>query len=228
MTTYTQTYTELPEHPDLAVASNFSVIPLTGVVATLAVQAEVSVLTRGGLTATSTSPEARGTELAKGLSQEAAANAEAAPGYGRAAVPEYSEAYRRLRARQALRQARESLVEFSKMLDRPEAAFWIANFRSSLEDLWKVLPADRAPVAHAVAAIQATIRFNKWNSFAPPEVAMLSRCIELIAPLDITPRDAQHIYSVLRSGHLDVFPSAPERAYEDNDTDALHEADRGQ
>ncbi len=81
------------------------------------------------------------------------------------------------------------------------------------------MPPEKADLAHAVAAVRASIRFNKWNTFKTGQVSTLRRCIELIAPLEAQPQDARHIYSVLYGGRLDVFPSAPEAAYEANEAD---------
>jgi hypothetical protein len=76
------------------------------------------------------------------------------------------------------------------------------------------LPADKAPLAHAVAAVRSSIRFNKWSAFRPEQVAILKRCIAIINPLEAQPKDANHVYSVLHGGRLDPFPSAQETAYE--------------
>ncbi len=154
------------------------------------------------------------TKLASPPGGRMVASVDDAVGSNRSQESQYSDAFRRLRARQALRQANESLEEFQRLLGQPESAFWMMQFRSALDDLWKVLPADKAPLAHAVAAVRASIRFNKWSAFKPEQVTILKRCLAIIGPLEAQAKDASHVYSVLHGGRLDPFPSAPEAAYE--------------
>lgn len=152
-------------------------------------------------------------------SRRQAANAELLPHAAPVSTRDYSPEFRKLRMRQAFRDAREALVEFGRTLGTTESAVWMTQYRSALESLWKFVPPEDAYRSRGIAAVQAAIRFEKWRTLTPQATTMLARAVELVSAPEFRERDGERVYSVLHSGGIDLFPSSDVDAADEDEAE---------
>jgi hypothetical protein len=120
--------------------------------------------------------------------------------------------------KESLRQAIEYFKEFKSFLNKPEAAMYIHRAKEKLEESWNFIAHEDREIGMMISAIEDSIRQLKWHDYKPYQVEIIRDILQDCVDGKIkSQKDVLDRTSKLFKHDIDIFPSAPDEAYEEND-----------
>jgi|GEM_PF-2220926 len=189
----------------------------------------ISVLKTDGLTSTRQLIDTTANETFsfsfKDTSSDTAESVMISPGWQQAIDilrdESYSMTINQIRSRkrnEILRQAIDHLQHFRESLGTPEAAMHIHLAKKKLEESREFTTEEDHEVRLALSAVEGAIRQQKWRNYKSHQIAALQAALqECIDGKLHGLKDVLKITSKLRKQDIDIFPSAPKWAYEEDD-----------
>jgi hypothetical protein len=131
---------------------------------------------------------------------------------------QYSKSFRNYKRNEILRQVIDYLRKFQESLNTLEAPRHIHLAKKKLEESWEFITEEDEEVRLTLSALEGAIRQQKWRDYKPRQIATLQSILqECIDGRLHGLKDVLKITSKLRKQDIDIFPSAPEWAYEEDD-----------
>lgn len=133
-------------------------------------------------------------------------------------IQRISQPFRNYKRNKILRQAVDYLQEFREFLDTPEAPMYVHLAKRKLQESWEFITEEDREVRLALSALEGALRQQKWRNYKPHQIATLQAILEEC--IDGKLRDRKDVLkkiSTLYKQDIDIFPSAPEEAYEEDD-----------
>ncbi|HIE26759.1 TPA: hypothetical protein EYP66_05695 [Candidatus Poribacteria bacterium] len=133
-------------------------------------------------------------------------------------VQRISQPFRNYKRNKILRQAIDYLQEFRESLHTPEAPMYVHLAKRKLQESWEFITEEDREVRLALSALEGALRQQKWRNYKPHQIATLQTILEECIDGKLrNPKDVLKKISTLYKQDIDIFPSAPEEAYEEDD-----------
>lgn len=132
-----------------------------------------------------------------------------------------SESLRTYKRNGILRQAIDYLRKFRESLETPEAAMHIHLAKEKLAESWQFIAEEDKVIRLIIPALEGAVRQRKWRNYKSHQIETIQNILEeCIAGKLHGSNDVLKRISMLYKQDIDIFPSAPEEAYEeDNETE---------
>lgn len=132
-----------------------------------------------------------------------------------------SETLRTYKRNRILRQAIDYLRKFRESLETPEAAMHIHLFKEELAESWQFIAEEDKVIRLIIPALEGAVRQRRWRDYRSRQIETIQDILEeCIAGKLHDSNDVLKRISMLYKQDIDIFPSAPEEAYEeDNETE---------
>lgn len=126
--------------------------------------------------------------------------------------------FRDYKRKKILRQVAKDFSNFQNFLGTPEAAMHIHLAKKKLEEIWDFIAYEDREIGMMISAIEDSIRQLKWRDYKPYQVEIIRNIIQDC--VDGRVRNQKDIISrtsKLFKHNIDIFPSATEEAYDENE-----------
>lgn len=125
---------------------------------------------------------------------------------------------RNFKRKEILHQAIVYFNDFRDSLNTPEAAMHIHLAKKKLEESWDFISHEDREIGMMISAVEDSIRQLKWRDYKPYQVEIIRDILQDCVDGKIkSQKDVLDRTSKLFKHDIDIFPSAPDEAYEEND-----------
>jgi len=119
---------------------------------------------------------------------------------------------------EVLRQAIEHFKEFENSLNKPEAAMYIHLAKKKLEESWNYITDKDRVIGLMLSAVEDSIRQQKWRDYKSYQVEIIRDILQDCVDGKIkNQKDVLERTSKLYKHDIDIFPSATEEAYDEDE-----------
>jgi hypothetical protein len=120
--------------------------------------------------------------------------------------------------KEILHQAVLYFNDFRDSLNTSEAAMHIHLAKKKLEESWNFIAHEDREIGMMISAVEDSIRQLKWRDYKPYQVEIIRDILQDCVDDKIkSQKDVLDRTSKLFKHDIDIFPSAPDEAYEEND-----------
>jgi len=132
-------------------------------------------------------------------------------------IQQASEPLRAYKRNRILHEAINHFQKFRQSLNTPEAPMHIHLAKEKLEESWEFIAEEDKEIELIISALEGAIRQRKWREYKQHQVATLQAILEECVNGKLQNRsDVLKKLSTLYKQDIDIFPSAPEQAYEED------------
>jgi len=136
-------------------------------------------------------------------------------------IAKLEEELRILKLNGTLREAINYFREFRQSLGTPKAPEYIQLTKKKLEESWEFIAEEDEEIKLIISALEGAIRQRKWQEYKQNQVATLQAILEECVDGKLhSHSDVLKTLSTLYKQDIDIFPSAPGQAYEEDETES--------